>query len=114
MSPEFRTGARSSKHLYSYILVLSLLGGVRYAEDKVDNDGQQQDDGQKGGTEAVVKAGLAANADGFRAPVVRGQGVDHGEHGDAGEEEGADKGRAVAKVEHADGEGAKDDGEVEP
>lgn len=94
--------------------MLSLLGRVRYAQDKVDNDGQQQDNGQEGGAEAVVKAGLAADADGFCAPVIRGQGVDHGEHGNTSEEEGADKGRAVAKVEHADGEGAKDDRKVEP
>lgn len=46
--------------------------------------------------------------------MVRYEGVDHGGHGDAREEEGRDEGGAVAKVEHADGERAEDHGEVQP
>lgn len=42
------------------------------------------------------------------------EGVDHGQDGDAGEEDGADLAGAVAEVEQTDGEGAEDDGEVEP
>ena len=91
-----------------------LAGRVRDPEDKVDDDGEEQDDGEEGGTEAVIEAGLTAHPYRLGPPVVRYEGVDHGGHGDAGEEEGRDEGGPVAKVEHADGEGAEDDGEVEP
>lgn len=87
---------------------------VHDAKDKVDNDGQQQDNGQDRGAEAVVKAGLATHAYRLGAPVVGRERVNHGEHGDAGEEKGGDEGDTVAKVEHANGQGANDDGEVEP
>lgn len=46
--------------------------------------------------------------------MVGRQGVNHGEHGHAGEEEGRDEGGPVAEVEHANGQRAEDDGEVEP
>lgn len=42
------------------------------------------------------------------------QRVYHCQHSDTGEEEGGDEGHAVAKVEHAYGEGAEDNGEIEP
>lgn len=91
-----------------------LLGTIGDPQHEVDDDGQQQNDGQDRGAEAVVEPGLPPHPYRPRPPVVREQGVHHGEHGDAGEEEGRDEGDAVAKVEHADGEGAEDDGEVEP
>lgn len=46
--------------------------------------------------------------------MIRHERIHHRQHGDACEEEGGDEGDAVAEIEHADGEGAKDDGEVEP
>lgn len=46
--------------------------------------------------------------------MVGCQGVYHRQHGDSGEEEGRDEGGPVAKIEHANGQGAEDDGEVEP
>lgn len=46
--------------------------------------------------------------------MKRHQGVDHGAHGDEGEEAGGDATDGVAEVEEADGETAEDDGEVEP
>lgn len=91
-----------------------MLRRVRDPQDKVDHDREEQDDGQKGGAEAVVEARLAAHAYRLGAPVVRYEGVDHGGHGDAREEERRDEGGAVAKVEHADRQGAEHDREVEP
>lgn len=95
-------------------LVILLFRRVRDPEDEVDDHGQEQDDGQEGRPEAVVEAGLAADAYRLRAPVVREQGVQHGGHGDDGEQEGRDEGRPVAEVQHAHGEGAEDYGEVQP
>lgn len=46
--------------------------------------------------------------------MVRYEGVYHGRHGHAREEEGRDEGGPVAKVEHAHGQRAEDDGEVQP
>jgi hypothetical protein len=40
--------------------------------------------------------------------------VNHGHHGDEGEESGADLSDLVAEVEEADCETAEDDGEVQP
>jgi hypothetical protein len=40
--------------------------------------------------------------------------VNHGQHSDAGEEERRDKGDSVTEVEHTNGKGAEDDGEVKP
>lgn len=94
--------------------MLVLAGLVHDAEDKVDDNGQEEDDGEDGRAEAVVKAGLAPHANALRSPVVRDEGVDHGQHGDSREQEGGDEGDAVTKVEHADGQGTNHDGEVEP
>lgn len=46
--------------------------------------------------------------------MVRHQRIQHGQHGHAGEEEGRNEGHAITKVEHSNGQGAQDDGEVEP
>src|ERR1041384_2718476 len=73
------------------LAVVLLLGGVCYPQDEVDDDSQQQNDGQEGRAEAVVKPGLAADADRFGTPVICYEGVNHGQHGNAGKEEGADE-----------------------
>lgn len=91
-----------------------LLRRVRDAEDEVHHHSQEQDDGQEGWAEAVVEAGLAADPDRLRTPVVREQGVQHRGHGHHGEQEGRDEGGPVTEVQHADGQGAEDDREVEP
>jgi hypothetical protein len=91
-----------------------LLRRIRDPEDKVDDHRQEQDDGEERGAEAIIEAGLAAQADGPRAPVVREQRIDHGGHRHDGEHEGGDEGRAVPEVQHADGQSAEDHGEVQP
>lgn len=93
----------------------SLLGlGVGNAQAKVDHHRDQQQQRQHRRPDAVVEPGLAALANRFRAPVVCPQRVEQGEHGHGGEEEGGDLGGLVAEVEHAHGQGADDDGEVQP
>ncbi|GMG03417.1 unnamed protein product [Aspergillus oryzae] len=87
---------------------------LRDPEDKVNDDGRQQGEGQDGGTETVVDAALAAFADAGCAPVEGAEGVDHGRHGDDGEETGGDTTDAVTEVQETDGQAAQDDGEVEP
>lgn len=42
------------------------------------------------------------------------QRIDHGGHGDDGEQTGGDAADAVTEVQQADGETAQDDGEVQP
>lgn len=42
------------------------------------------------------------------------EGVDHGAHGDDGEEGGGDAADAIAEVQEADGKTTQDDGEVKP
>ena len=90
------------------------LGVIRDPQHKVHHHRQQQHDGQERRAEPVVEAGLAPDPYALGPPVVRHEGVYHGRHGDAREEEGGDEGGPVAKVQHADGERAEDDGEVEP
>ncbi len=46
--------------------------------------------------------------------MERHEGVDHGGHGDEGEETGGDAPNAITEVEEADGQAAEDDGEVQP
>lgn len=88
--------------------------GVDDAQDKVDNSGQHEDNGQERGTEAVVETGLAAPPYRLGTPVVGEECIQHGHESDAREQESRDERRAVTKVEHADGEGAEDDGKVHP
>lgn len=92
-------------------VVLRLVGD---SENEVDNNSQEKDNSQNGGTETVIETGLAPHSYRLGSPMVCYQCVDHGQHGDAGEEECRDEGDSIAKVEHANGKGAKDDGEVEP
>lgn len=46
--------------------------------------------------------------------MVRHQCIYHGQHSDTSEEECRDEGDSITEVQHADGEGAENDGEVEP
>jgi len=97
-------------HNYSGLI----LRRVGNPEHEIDHDSAQQDDSQEGGTKPVIEARLPAHSYRLGSPVVRYEGVDHGGHGDACEEEGRDEGGPVAKVQHADRERPEDDGEVEP
>lgn len=91
-----------------------LLAAVDNPQHKVDDHGQQQNDGQDRGSKAIIEARLAPHPYALGPPMIREQGVYHGQHGNTREEEGRDEGRAVSEVEHADGQGAEDHGEVEP
>lgn len=96
-------------------LVLTvLIASHGQPQDKVDNDGSEQGNGEDGGTQPVVEATLAPQPYAPGAPVEGEEGVNHGHHGDHGEEAGRDLSDLVAKVKEADCETAEDDGEVEP
>lgn len=98
----------------SAILATASAALVTHTQDEIDDDGHEQDDCEDSGTETIVKASLAAHANTLGAPVVGEEGIDHGQHGDDGEQQGGDLGRGVAKVEHANSQRAEDDGKVEP
>ncbi|RFU29679.1 hypothetical protein B7463_g6672, partial [Scytalidium lignicola] len=106
--------ALENKEKYRIIPVMTIyLSRVRI--DKLRKAyGQQQDDSQKCRPKPVIKPSLSPQSDGFRSPMVREERIDHGDHGNEGEEEGGDEGWTVTEVQHANGEGAEDDGEVEP
>ena len=91
-----------------------ILGGIHDPQDEVDHHGDQQQDGQRRGPEPVVEAGLATHPDRLRSPMIGPKCIYERGDRDAGEAEGGDLGGLVAKVEHADGEGADNDGEVQP
>lgn len=97
-----------------YSMLLLPLGIIGDPQHEVHHHGKQQHNSQQRRTESVVKASLSPHPYALRTPVIRHQGIYHGQHGHAGEEKRRDKGRSVAEVEHADGQGAEDDGEVEP
>lgn len=84
------------------------------AENEVHHHSRKKRNGQDGGTESVIDAALPAASDTLCSPMECDEGVDHGAHGDDGEEGGGDATDTVTEVEEADGETAQDDGEVEP
>jgi len=94
------------------LLLLSTL--IRNPQHKINNHRQQKNDGQKRRAKAIIEPSLSPQPNGLRPPVIRVQSVDHGSHGHGSKEESGDKGWSVAEVQHADGEGAEDHGEVEP
>lgn len=98
----------------SHSLGLLVLRRVRDPQDKVDRHGKQQDDSQEGRTEPVIEARLSSHSYRLCPPMVCYESVYHGCHGDAREQERRDEGGPVAEVEHADGQRAQDDGEIEP
>lgn len=63
---------------------------------------------------SIVKPALTPLSYTLRTPMVCEQGVDHGAHGNEGEQTRADATDVVAEVEQTDGESAQDDGEVKP
>lgn len=93
---------------------LDSLLAVGNAEDKVDNDSQQQDDGQKSRAVAVVKSGLSPPSYRDCTPMVRDECIHHGEHRNTGKEERRDKGGSVTEVQHTNSQGAQNHGKVEP
>ena len=98
----------------SMTLVILVLRRVRDPQNKVDHDRKKQNNGQKRRAEAVIEAGLAPHSYRLGSPVVCYERIYHRGHCDPRKQEGRDEGGAVAKVEHADRQGAEDDGEVEP
>lgn len=91
-----------------------LLGVVQDAQNKVDHDSQQENNGQDGRAETIVETSLSPHSYGLCSPVICDQRVDHGQHGDSSEQERRDEGDTVTKVEHANGQGANNDSKVEP
>lgn len=83
-------------------------------QHKVYHDCSQQQHGQRGWAKPIVKASLSPDPDRTRTPMIRSECIYERANGDAGETEGGDLGGTVSKVKHAHGEGANDDGEVEP
>ena len=81
----------------------STLFPTRDPQDEIDDDGDQQQDGQDGGTKAIVEASLTPLPNALGSPMIGDERVDHRGHGDEGEETGADAADAVAKVEKTDG-----------
>jgi hypothetical protein len=83
-------------------------------QDKVDNDGREQRDGEDGRAQPIIKAALAPQPYAPRAPVEGEQSVNHGHHSNNREEAGRNLSNLIAKVKEADRETAEDNGEVEP
>lgn len=83
-------------------------------QNEVNNNGRQEGQGQNSRSKAVIDSALSTAADTLCAPVEGDECIDHGRHGDDGEEGGGDAANAITKVEQPDGEAAQDDGEVEP
>lgn len=101
-----RASAQSSLSLVQLV--------VTHAEDKVDHDGGQQGNSKDSRSEAVVETALPAPTDTLRTPVKRHYGVDHGCHGNDGEQGGGDATDTVSEVEETHGQTTEDDGEVKP
>jgi len=87
---------------------------AREPKDEVDNDGSEQEEGQDGGTEAVIEALLPTHPNAPCSPMELIQCVYHGAHGNNSEYASADLAHFVAEVEQPDCQAAQDDGEVEP
>jgi len=104
----------SSLSVISHSMLLLLIIRIRNPQHKIDDDGQQQDDSEHRRTKAIVEAGLASEPDTFGTPMVRKERIYHGSHRHDGEEEGGDEGGPIAEIQHADGERAEDNGEIEP
>lgn len=86
----------------------------RNPQHKIAHNSGQQGNSQEGRTQAIIKPALAAHADAPGAPVERDEGVDHGGHGDEGEQSRRDAtGAVMPEVEQAHREPAEDDGEVQ-
>ena len=88
--------------------------GVLNAQDEVDHDSGQQGNGQNSRAEAVVEAALTTTPDTLGTPVECNDRINHGGHGDDGEQGGGDAANAVTEVQQTNGQAAQDDGEVQP
>jgi hypothetical protein len=95
-------------------MLLLLLRRIRDPEHEVDNNRQEKDDREESRSKSIIEPGLAPQSNRFRTPMICEQCIHHRSHCDNCEEEGRDEGRPIAEVQHANCEGAEDDGEVEP
>jgi len=94
--------------------MLSIFRLILNPQHKVHDHRNDQDNSQERRAKLIVETLLATPPDRLCAPVVGEECIAHCEQGYGGEEEGGDEGGLVTKVEHADCEGAEDDGEVHP
>lgn len=83
-------------------------------QHEVHNHGGQQQHRQRRGAESIVEPSLPSDSDRLGSPVVRPKRIQKRADSNAREAEGGDLGGTVTEVEHAHGEGAHDNGEVEP
>ena len=74
-------------YIHWILVTLDSLLPVGNAENKVNNDGQQQNDGQESRSIAIVESGLSSPSYRARTPVVGDESIYHGEHRHTGEEE---------------------------
>lgn len=73
--------------------------GIPHAQNEIHHHSSQQRDGENRRPKAIVKPALSPASDTLCSPVECNDGVDHGCHGDDGEEGGGDAADAVAEVE---------------
>lgn len=76
---------------------------LHHPQHKIHHDGRQKRHSENGRSEAIINATLAAFANTLRAPVECDQRIDHGGHGDDGEQTGGDAADAVTEVQESDG-----------
>jgi hypothetical protein len=84
------------------------------SENKVDNNSRQQGDSKHRWSKAVIKPALSTLPYTLRSPMKGKKRINHGGHGDDGEQAGRDAANAVAEIQKTDGEAAENDGEVKP
>lgn len=84
------------------------------SQNEIDDDSSQQGDRQHSWAETVVEAALALEPDTPCSPVECGQGVNHGGHGDEGEQTCTVLSNSVTEIEETNSKASENDGEVEP
>lgn len=83
-------------------------------QNKVDNHRPQQGHSKYRRSIPIIKSTLPSDPDTLCSPMKCCEGVYHSCHGDEREEGSRDAAHRITEIEEADGETAKNDGEVEP
>jgi hypothetical protein len=109
----FDSGPQPFFGLHHTILLLLLMSTCN-PQNKVDNHRSQQGHSKDSRPIPIIKSALPSDPDILCSPVKCCESVYHSCHGDECEEGGGNTAHGITEIEEADGETAKNDGEVEP
>jgi hypothetical protein len=101
-------------HPHYPLSLLRILIRINDSEDKIDNDGKEEADHKSSRAKSIIETALSSSSYLPRSPVICVKRIAGPQHSNDNEPQRRPESSVVTEVQHADSEGTKDDGEIQP